>query len=563
MAKTRARRPSRPQHAGTSRRGRVLARVRVLSQGLFLLLFFWLLLASEMPAHSGAGDSALSVPYPVSLFLEADPLVGLTTVLSTGTLYSGLLWGLLVLLATLVLGRVFCGWVCPMGALQHLVSWFASGSRRLVDLARGNRYRPQMRWKFYVLLGMLAAALFTSLQVGLLDPIALATRSLGLSIVPAADEVARRGIAALDANDVGPLQSVAAGLEWLRAAVLPSQPSRIEGAWALGLIFLGILLLGGRLSRVWCRYLCPLGALLGVSSRWSLLGLEKDEARCTHCQRCLHTCQGACEPMAGEPWRSAECHVCFNCEAACPEDALRFRFLPARDTTRDDADLQRRRAVASLAAGAAAMPLLRSSAGFAGLGGVAADEHLLRPPGALPEDEFLARCIKCGQCMKVCPTNALHPTVLQAGLEGLWTPVLVPRVGYCEPSCTLCGQVCPTGAIARLSEERKTGRDGQPPVKLGTAFYDRGRCLPWAMDTPCIVCEEWCPTSPKSIWLETVTVTGRDGRPLELQQPRVDPARCTGCGACEHACPVSDRPAVRVSRVGESRHPQNRLLLKS
>jgi len=169
--------------------------------------------------------------------------------------------------------------------------------------------------------------------------------------------------------------------------------------------------------------------------------------------------------------------------------------------------------------------------------------------------------------MKVCPTNALQPSLTEAGLEGLWTPVLVPRVGYCEPSCVLCGQVCPTGAIWEITAEEKTGRTpGNPnaaePVKIGAAFYDRGRCLPWAMGTECLVCEEWCPTSPKAIYLVPADVVTASGDTKRVRQPYVDLKRCTGCGACEYACPVHDRPAVYVTSVGESRSRANQILLE-
>jgi formate hydrogenlyase subunit 6/NADH:ubiquinone oxidoreductase subunit I len=156
---------------------------------------------------------------------------------------------------------------------------------------------------------------------------------------------------------------------------------------------------------------------------------------------------------------------------------------------------------------------------------------------------------------------------MEGGLEALWTPVLVPRVGYCEPNCVLCGQACPTGAIWELTLAQKTGKPAgaglaaQPPVKIGTAFYDQGRCLPWAMGTDCIVCEEWCPTSPKAIYLTTVEVVDAEGQPKTVRRPQVDPKRCTGCGACEHACPVKDRPAVYVTSVGETRSKTNQFIL--
>jgi formate hydrogenlyase subunit 6/NADH:ubiquinone oxidoreductase subunit I len=168
--------------------------------------------------------------------------------------------------------------------------------------------------------------------------------------------------------------------------------------------------------------------------------------------------------------------------------------------------------------------------------------------------------------MKVCPNNALHPALGEAGLEGLWSPTMVPRIGYCEPSCVLCSEVCPTGAIWQITPKEKgwvvgVGAAAGQPVRLGTAFYDRGRCLPWAMATECIVCEEWCPTSPKAIYLRPVEVTDSTGTVKQIRQPYVDPDRCVGCGACEFACPVKDQPAVYVTSIGESRSKTNQILL--
>jgi len=224
-------------------------------------------------------------------------------------------------------------------------------------------------------------------------------------------------------------------------------------------------------------------------------------------------------------------------------------------------NLQRRKVLTGLAAGAVVVPLLRSTPGFA----VERQERLLRPPGALDEEYFLSRCIRCGECMKVCPNNALQPAFTEAGLEGLWTPVMVPRIGYCESSCVLCSQVCPTGAIWEITAKEKGWEARVPsdakPISLGTAFLDRGRCLPWAMATPCIVCEEWCPTSPKAVYLQPAEVADAEGHLQQVKQPFVDPHGCVGCGACEYACPVQDRPAVYVTSIGESRSRKNQILL--
>jgi MauM/NapG family ferredoxin protein len=176
--------------------------------------------------------------------------------------------------------------------------------------------------------------------------------------------------------------------------------------------------------------------------------------------------------------------------------------------------------------------------------------YLLRPPGALAEDEFLRRCIRCGECMKVCIGGALHPALLEAGAIGLWTPRLVPRIGYCEYNCTLCGQVCPTGALKLLPLEEKR------KFVLGIAVFDQDRCLPFARREECLVCEEHCPTPQKAIVFEEKSVQTRQGvRTLKI--PRVVAERCIGCGICETRCPVEGASAIRVTNEGETRRKRD------
>jgi formate hydrogenlyase subunit 6/NADH:ubiquinone oxidoreductase subunit I len=157
--------------------------------------------------------------------------------------------------------------------------------------------------------------------------------------------------------------------------------------------------------------------------------------------------------------------------------------------------------------------------------------------------------------MKVCLTNGLQPTLFEAGIEGIWSPILVSRIGYCQYYCTLCGQVCPSGAIRHLSQAEKE------KTKIGLAFIDQSRCLPYTQGIPCIVCEEHCPTPTKAIWFEEAVVIGRDGEKRTVKQPRVDIDLCIGCGICEFKCPVVDRPAIFVTSIGESRSMWNRLTL--
>jgi ferredoxin len=231
---------------------------------------------------------------------------------------------------------------------------------------------------------------------------------------------------------------------------------------------------------------------------------------------------------------------------------LKFRLFSKRQEVAG-ANLGRRKALAAVVAGLAAVPVFHART----LLGTSHNARLIRPPGALDETEFLARCIRCGECMRVCPNDALQPTFTEGGLLGMWSPALTSTIGYCEPNCVLCSEVCPTGAIAEQTVLKKgwgtMESEQRTPVRLGTAMYDRTRCLPWAMATDCIVCLEWCPVSPKAIYVENVKVVNAEGKTRTLKQPYVNSSRCVGCGACEYACPIQERPAVYVISLGESR----------
>ena len=161
----------------------------------------------------------------------------------------------------------------------------------------------------------------------------------------------------------------------------------------------------------------------------------------------------------------------------------------------------------------------------------------------------------------------LQPSTLeQGGLEGLWTPVMDFAVGFCQLNCTLCSEVCPTGAIQKISIEEKNGLNAfaeKGPIRVGTAFFDRGRCLPWAMETPCVVCEEVCPVTPKAIGTYDEEFERWDGEVVTLNKPYMRPELCIGCGICEHECPVLDDAAVYVTAIGETRDDDRTLLLES
>jgi len=507
--------------------------LRRLSQGAFLLLFFVLLVKTD---YDGKNELA----YPVKIFLDADLLVFLTSLVSAHSLPPALFLALLFLPVTLLFGRAFCGWVCPFGTLHHAVSYHRRGQvpERGVKTAGS-------RWKFAVFLFFVGSSLFGIQAAGLLDPISLLIRSLSLSVMPGVDHLLRLFLDWGYRIPYRPVSELFDGAyTFLRAHFLSFFPARFDQALLFFSLFLLLLALNRLRTRFFCRFVCPLGGLLGILSRLSLLRLSRND-KCAHCMLCRDVCAGGSNPHTERNWSPSECVTCFNCTAACPEGALEWKFSRARGTN-DRIDLNRRSVLTGLSVGAAAACVMKTSPAAA-----RPSPLLVRPPGSRPEADFLSRCIRCGECMKVCITGGLQPTLLTAGIEGIWTPLLVSRIGYCEYNCTLCGQVCPSEAIRKLSVPEKQ------KVVIGLAFVDPSRCIPFAQGTPCIVCEEFCPTPKKAIVFENRP--GKGGKPVMV--PVVVQELCIGCGVCEYKCPVVDLAGIRVTSIGETRNPENRIQL--
>lgn len=516
-----------------SKKYRLLQKTRILFQLFFFGFFFFLLLKTHFP-----GEDYIS---NVEGFFHWDPLLALTTTIASRVFFIAFLPAVITLVLTFFLGRVACGWICPLGSLHQFFSFVFKKTK----LHRPKKLQDNhTAWKYYILVFILVSAVFTLNVVGLFDPFSFLYRSIIVGVLPALSYGFSAFIGLFyQFNLTGIGDPMIQFFENLDINAI-----FIQGFF-IGTIFIGIVLLNMVRERFWCRYICPLGALLGLVSRWNIFDLKIDKDRCIDCGLCTIQCQTQANPFPNEGWKSSECVYCFTCAAICPTNAVKF---PAKFSAEkvEAIDLSRRKLLFTSLLGIFATPFFRLTPTRH-----RASERLIRPPGALPEEQFLKKCVKCGECMKVCPTNALQPVLSEAGPEGIWTPKLDPKIGYCDYYCSLCTQVCPTGAIKELTIEEKN------ELKIGTAWVNRNRCIPWKFGDPCIVCEEHCPVSPKAIKFQKIEVLHLDGIVKTPIAPIIDLDQCTGCGICENKCPVVDSPAIYVTSVGESRSEKNQMLL--
>jgi MauM/NapG family ferredoxin protein len=493
-------------------------RLRPWVQILAFILFVVVLVA--------AGRNAF---LPADLFFRFDPLVGLVGMLATRHLIpSMLIGGGITLALTVIAGRAWCGWLCPLGTV---LDWVPGKKTDLI----AKDLNPHWRQVKYFLLGViLVAAALGNMSLFFLDPITLIYRTMATAFWPALIAMINGVEQVLVRVPVpGLLDAVVTIDNYLRSTILPiHQPVFNLGGLAV-LMFGIVIALNAVRSRFWCRYLCPLGGMLGMVSKISWLRRSTNDS-CIECVRCVRACPtGTIDPKRGYASDPSECIMCLDCAPVCVSAGQQFRghLTPAAWQPYDPS---RRQFIASAGTALAAVALITVEPRTKNPAA-----HLLRPPGAT-DLEFLSRCVRCGICTQVCPTSGLQPSLNSAGWGGFWTPVLEPRLGYCDFSCNACGQACPTGAIPPLTLEEKR------QTVIGQASIDRNRCLPWASGRSCITCEEMCPLPEKAIQLEEVNVWRPDGEPITLLRPYVVLERCIGCGICENNCPLEGQAAIRV-----------------
>jgi len=498
---------------------------------LSALLFFVVLFVLARYPYTGA--------LPSDLFLRISPLLPLFSLLDNLSLLWDYWPALIILLLTPFVGRFFCGWLCPLGTTLD-----AAGHILKAPDNRGpDRWRRLRPVKFAVLIGALLLALFAINIWGFLDPISLLNRVFTAVIYPIGTLAVEGVLLGLSNLPIigDPAYTV---YDWFKILLMPEDQAFVQQGMGVAVFFGIIVGLEKVTKRFWCRYICPAGAWLGLLAQFRLFERVVGD-NCTDCSICSQGCKmDAISDENARTTNKVECIECFACAENCPPKWNAITYQWTQRPQHSAIDYSRRHFLQTGLGSFAALGLMRI-----GLHNTNNTATLIRPPGSLPEPEFLEKCIHCLECVRICQSygRALQPDGIRNSLLELWAPVSVMRMGYCEYNCNLCGQVCPTEAILPLTLALKQ------KTPMGLAHFDKDLCIPYAKLEDCLVCEELCPTPDKAIKFESKTTLLPDGTSKQVKYPYVVEKLCIGCGICETKCPIPGRAAIFVTIEGQMR----------
>ncbi len=444
--------------------------------------------------------------------------------IAAGILSSGFIISIVL---TLLFGRVYCSMLCPLGIFQDVISFISKKIRKKKARYKFSEAKNILRYSFLAL--AVIPLFFGSVTLlGLLDPYSNFGRIFSDLVKPLV----------MAGNNV--LSELL-----IKVKVYAMSPEEFAHVHLAALIFPAIVLsvivwMAAKWGRLYCNTVCPVGTFLGFLSRFSLFKIRINKNTCTSCAKCSFVCKSQCIDLKKQTIDFSRCVGCFDCLSVCDGNGIGYKLSLARKKSSNDThtvDGSKRKFIAGslLMAGAltgiSAVQERNQQRHRLQKGQIPVKkEHPCSPPGSLSLEHFNDTCTACHLCVTTCPNNVLQPSLLQYGLEGFLQPYLDPANGYCNFDCTVCGEVCPTGAILPLTKETKQ------VTQIGVAIFIRHNCVVHTDGTLCGACSEHCPTKAVKM------VPYRD----HLNIPEVDHEICVGCGACEHACPVMPNKAIYV-----------------
>ena len=430
-----------------------------------------------------------------------------------------------LILLTLLMGRIYCSVICPLGVLQDIFGWIGKKHRK-------NRYSysKPMNVLRYVMLGFLVVTLVGGLGsiAALIAPYSAFGRIASNLFAPI--YLWGNNLLASWAESVNSYAFYSVDV-WLKGGV-----TLMVAIVTLAALFV----LAYKNGRTYCNTICPVGTVLGFLSRFSYLKPVIDTSKCNGCGLCAKNCKASCIDSKNHAIDYSRCVVCLDCIDKCRQGAIKyFPRSKAQQTTPSGATTDKGRrafiATSAMVAGASAVKAqkLKMDGGFATIEDkkIPNRETPITPPGSLSAKNLAQHCTACQLCISVCPNQVLRPS---GGLTNFMQPETSYERGYCRPECTKCSEVCPTGAIKPITKEEKTA------IQIGHAVWIADNCIVNTDGQKCGNCARHCPTGA----IQMVPKDPNDKKSLQI--PVVNTERCIGCGACENLCPSRPFSAIYV-----------------
>lgn len=429
---------------------------------------------------------------------------------------------LVIIILTLISGRTYCSFFCPLGIGQDIFSRIGGRFRK-----RFRRYgyrRPQAILRYTILaLTLIITMIWGIYFLTLLDPFSIFGRFMTF--------FGRPSVIAI--NNF--LSGILGKFDIYTLVHIPIRPFQLISYTVPFAFFLLVGFMSFTKGRFYCNTVCPVGAFLGLVAKISVFRIRFDDSLCTRCGRCSMRCKSSCIDFLNHKFDVSRCVNCFNCINVCQDKAISYgvvRFEKKEHKT----DESRRRAVAGT---------LLFILGMSAKGSIQdkqapkpKKESTVRedrkfpvvPPGGISIDEFIKKCTACSLCITTCPNGVLQPSLKEYGITGFMLPVMNYYKSFCTYNCTICTEICPTFALKPLKTEAKQ------LTQLGRAKFIKDNCIVKTEKTACGACSESCPT--KAVHM----IPFEDN----LMIPEVNEEICIGCGHCEFSCPTVPFKAIFI-----------------